>query len=58
MTSVEPYIGNDQLHVVDGKELVISNITHTTLHTPKHTFTLSNIIHVPQIKKKKNITIV
>jgi hypothetical protein len=35
MTHVEPYLGNDQLHVGNGKGLVISNTTHILLHTPK-----------------------
>jgi hypothetical protein len=52
MTSVESYLGNDQLHIGDGKGFVISNTAHTILHTPKHIFILSNILHVPQIKKK------
>jgi hypothetical protein len=52
MTHAEPYLGNDQLHVGDGKGLVISNTAHNLLHTPKRVFTLSNILHVPHIKKK------
>jgi hypothetical protein len=52
MTYAEPYLDNDQLHVGDGKGLVISNTTYNILHTPKRAFTLSNIIHVPQIKKQ------
>jgi histone deacetylase 1/2 len=51
MTSSEPYLGNDHLHVGDGKGLVISNIAHSHIHSPKRTFTLSNILHVPTIKK-------
>jgi histone deacetylase 1/2 len=51
MTSSEPYLGNDYLHVGDGKGLVISNIAHSKIHSPKRTFTLSNILHVPAIKK-------
>jgi hypothetical protein len=50
MTYTEPYLGTDQ-HVSDGKGLVISNTTHNILRTPKRVFTLSNILHVPQIKK-------
>jgi Ca2+-binding RTX toxin-like protein len=49
MTHAEPYLGNDQLYVGDGKRLIISNTTHNILHTLKRTFTLSNILHVPQI---------
>jgi histone deacetylase 1/2 len=51
MTSSEPYLGNDYLHVGDGKGLVISNIAHSKIHSPKRTFTLSNILHAPAIKK-------
>jgi len=46
-----PYLGNDHLHVGDGKGLNISNIGHTTLHSPKRIFTLSNVLHVPHITK-------
>jgi hypothetical protein len=42
--------GNDHLHVGDGKGLTISNITHSKIRSPKHTFTLSNILHVSHIK--------
>jgi len=51
MTSSEPYLGNDHLHVGNGKGLVISNIVHSKIYSPKRTFTLSNILHVPAIKK-------
>jgi len=50
MTSSELYLGNNHLHVGDSKGLVISNIAHSKIHSPKHTFTLSNILHVPAIK--------
>ena len=43
MTSSEPYIGNDHLHVGDGKSLVISNIAHSKICSPNRMFTLSNI---------------
>jgi histone deacetylase 1/2 len=52
MTHADPYLGNDQLYVGDGKGLIISNTTHKILHTSKRTFTLSNILHVPKIKKR------
>ena len=51
MTSSKPYLGNDHLHVGNGKGLIISNIAHSHIHSPKRTFTLSNILHVPTIKK-------
>jgi hypothetical protein len=47
----EPYISNDRLHVGDDKCLFISNIRHTMLHTSKHTFTLSIVLHVPHTTK-------
>jgi hypothetical protein len=52
MTHTDPYLSNDQLYVSDGKGLIISNTAHKILHTPKQTFTLSNILHVPKIKKR------
>ena len=52
MTHKDPCLGNDQLYIGDGKRLIISNTTHKTLHTPKQTFTLSNILHVSKIKKR------
>ena len=57
MTNTKPYLGNDQLHVGNGKGLVISNTAHTTLHILKRTFILSNVLHMPQIKKKKTTPI-
>jgi histone deacetylase 1/2 len=51
MTSSEHYLGNDHLHIGDGKGLVISNISHSKIRSPKCTFTLSNILYVPAIKK-------
>jgi histone deacetylase 1/2 len=50
-----PYTGANH-HITpdivgDGKGLVISNIAHSKIHSPKRTFTLSNILHVPAIKK-------
>jgi hypothetical protein len=53
MTGSKSYLGNDQLHVGDSKGLIISNTTHTTIHTPKHIFTLFNVLYMPQVKKKK-----
>jgi hypothetical protein len=52
MTHANPYLGNDQLYVGDGKRLIISNTSHKIMHTPKRTFTVSNIVHVPKIKKR------
>jgi len=51
LTDSATYLGNDHLHVGDGKGLGISHIGHTTLHSLKHIFTLSNVLHVPHIIK-------
>jgi len=48
---LEPYLGDDHLHVGDGKGLFISKIGHTKLHTPQRTFILSIVLHVPHIQK-------
>jgi histone deacetylase 1/2 len=51
LTTSEPYLGNDNLHVGDGKGLPISHIGHTKIYTPHCSFTLSNVLHVPAITK-------
>jgi hypothetical protein len=51
LTASEPYNGNDNLHVGDGKGLFISHIGHTKLYNPHRSFTLSNVLHVPAITK-------
>jgi hypothetical protein len=51
MTGFAPYLGNDHLHVGDGKDLSIYHIGDTMLHSSKRTFTLSNVLHVPHITK-------
>jgi len=52
MTHVNPYLGNDQLYIDDGKGLIISNTTHKILHTLKQTLTLCNILHFLKSKKR------
>ena len=51
LTASKPYLGNDNLHVGDGKGLSISHIGHTKLYTTHRSFTLSNVLHVPAITK-------
>ena len=51
LTASEPYLGNDNLHVGDGKGLPISHLGHTKIYTPHRSFTLSNVLHVPAITK-------
>jgi hypothetical protein len=51
LTDSAPYLGNDYLHIGDGKGLDISHIGHTKLHSPKRMFTLSNVLHMPYITK-------
>ena len=51
MIASEPYLGNDNFHVSDGKGLSISHLGHTKIYTPHRSFTLSNVLHVPAITK-------
>jgi histone deacetylase 1/2 len=51
LTASEPYLDNDNLHVSDGKSLLISHLGHTKIYTPHRYFTLSNVLHVPTITK-------
>jgi len=51
LTDSTPYLGNDFLYVSDGKALDISHVRHTTLHSPKRLFTLTNVLRVPHITK-------
>jgi len=52
MTPTDPYLGNDQLYVSDGKDLLYLIQLIKSCITPKRTFNLSNILHVLKIKKK------
>ncbi|KAJ0726566.1 putative RNA-directed DNA polymerase [Helianthus annuus] len=47
----EPYFGGDNLRVGDGKPLPILHIGSTRYYSPNKTFSLKNILHVPQIKQ-------
>jgi hypothetical protein len=51
LTTSEPYNGNDNLHVSDGKGLSITHIGHTKIYNPHRSFTLSNVLHVLAITK-------
>jgi len=51
LAASEPYLGNDNLHIDDGKGLPISHIGHTKIYTPQRSVTLSNILHVLHITK-------
>jgi len=51
LTASEPYNGNDNLHVGDGKGLSISHISHTKIYNLHRLFTLSNVLHVSAITK-------
>ncbi|GJY11383.1 putative RNA-directed DNA polymerase [Tanacetum coccineum] len=46
----EPYYGKDSLYVGNGESLPILHIGSTKIYSPHKTFTLSNILHVPQLK--------
>lgn len=47
----EPYYGKDSLYVGNGESLPILHIGSTKIYSPHKTFTLSNILHVPQLKR-------
>ena len=47
LTDFAPYLGNDYLHVGDGKGHSISHIGHTMLRSPKRTFTFSIFLILP-----------
>jgi histone deacetylase 1/2 len=51
LTAAESYLGNDNLHVGDGKGLPISHLGHIKIYTPHRSFTLTNVLHVPAITK-------
>jgi len=51
LTDSAPNLSNNYLHVGDGIGLSIFQIGHTILCSPKRTFTLSNVLHVPHITK-------
>ncbi|KAJ0507849.1 putative GAG-pre-integrase domain-containing protein [Helianthus annuus] len=45
------YYGNDSLFVGNGQPLPILNIGSTKIYSPNKTLTLSNVLHVPQLKR-------
>jgi len=47
----DKYTGRDQVHTASGAGMKISNIGHTTLHTPLKDLHLKNILHVPSASK-------
>ena len=51
MTIHDKYNGRDQVHAANGTGMEISNIGHTTLHTPSKDIYLKNILHVPSASK-------
>ncbi|KAJ9555998.1 LOW QUALITY PROTEIN: hypothetical protein OSB04_010612 [Centaurea solstitialis] len=51
LDSHEPYYGDDTLRVGNGKGLPILHIGSSRFFSPSKTFSLSNILHVPQIKR-------
>ncbi|KAL4561491.1 hypothetical protein LXL04_033657 [Taraxacum kok-saghyz] len=51
LDSYTPYFGEDALHVDNGTGLPILHIGSTHFHSPSKSFLLSNILHVPAIKK-------
>jgi histone deacetylase 1/2 len=47
----EKYGGRDQVHTANGTGMLISNIGHTTLHSPVRNIYIKNILHVPTAQK-------
>ena len=47
-----PYTGYDDIMIGDGTSLPISHTGSTSLKTPSTTFTLNNVLSVPNMKKK------
>jgi hypothetical protein len=45
------YQGNDQIYTASGTGVDISNIGHTTVHTPSRDLHLNNVWYVPHAKK-------
>ena len=53
----EEYTGQDQVHVGNGQGLPINHLGSSSLSFPHANFLLKNILHVPQIKKKKLLSV-
>nr|GEW85016.1 putative polyprotein [Tanacetum cinerariifolium] len=51
ISASEPYCGEVFLHVGNGKGLAILHIGTTQIHSLNKTLSLTNILHVPQIKQ-------
>nr|GEX68587.1 retrovirus-related Pol polyprotein from transposon TNT 1-94 [Tanacetum cinerariifolium] len=51
ISASEPYYGEVFLHVGNGKGLAILHLGTTQIHSPNKTLSLTNILHVPQIKQ-------
>ena len=49
MDNPEAYYGDDALHVGNGKGLPILHIGSSKVYSPQKTFSLNNILHVPEI---------
>ena len=47
----EPYNDTNQIHVGNGAGLLIKHIGSATLSTPTQSFSLQQLLHVPQIQK-------
>ncbi|KAJ0753710.1 putative RNA-directed DNA polymerase [Helianthus annuus] len=47
----EAYLGNNFLHVGDGNPLPICHIGSSKFYSPNKTFSLNNILHVPELKQ-------
>jgi hypothetical protein len=51
LTVREKYGGHYQVHIANGTSMQISNIGHTTLHSPIRKLHLKDVLHVPSARK-------
>jgi hypothetical protein len=48
---VREYLGQEQIHAANGRDMQITHVGHSTLSTPYHNLLLKNVLHVPSSTK-------
>lgn len=51
LSHVNDYWGHDKLHVGDSNGLQVSHIVHGIINVATYTFSVNNVLYVPQISK-------
>ena len=51
LTVRNKYHGGDHVHAANGTGMEISNVGHSTLHSPSSKIHLRNVLHVPSASK-------